>query len=143
MFHRVAIYATTAALLLLLLGKATDATSVARPLYPLLYFGADDVADLRARKTGSHAKIYVEIERAAVALKSDPDYYLPPETTEQFGSKWNEIYGNNLCTFAMFSLLNPDDAEAFELVRDVTVVKLLSEILLAFAFINLTKQLSG
>ena len=84
--------------------------------HPILYFDATDISLLRHKAKTSHLKIAATIQNAGKSLIEDPNHYLPPKSFEQFGSKWNEIYGNNLCAFAMYCVLYPKDEKALELV---------------------------
>ncbi|XP_002130087.2 dermatan-sulfate epimerase-like protein [Ciona intestinalis] len=92
-------------------GKSTD------DKHPMLYFNAIDIPRMRHKALNSHAKIAKIIQEAGRSLKEKPDYYLPPKSFESFGSRWNELYGNNLCAFAMYCVLHPDDTKALSLVK--------------------------
>ena len=104
-----------ATLTLIIIATTANANDAGQK-HPLLYFGWDDVAVLQQKAATTHLKISRQITEAGAALKAKPEYYLPPETAEKFNSRWNEVYGNNLCAFAMYCLLNPTDKKAFELV---------------------------
>uniref|UniRef100_H2ZMX0 Sulfotransferase domain-containing protein n=1 Tax=Ciona savignyi TaxID=51511 RepID=H2ZMX0_CIOSA len=84
---------------------------------PMLYFSERDIPRLRYKATNTHAKIAKIIKEAGKALKEKPEYYLPPKSFEKFGSRWNELYGNNLCAFAMYCVLYPEDIKALALVK--------------------------
>ena len=84
--------------------------------HPMLYFNSNDIARLRHKAKTTHAKIAKIIEETGRSLKDEPKQYLPPESFEEFGSRWNELYGNNLCAFAMYCVLYPDDMRALRLV---------------------------
>ena len=84
--------------------------------HPMLYFSANDVSKLRHKAKTTHVKIAKIIEEAGRSLKEDPKAYLPPESYKSFASRWNEMYGNNLCAFAMYCVLYPEDRQALELV---------------------------
>lgn len=86
--------------------------------HPVLYFNLNDLSSLRHKAKTTHAKIAKIIEEAGKSLKENPKSYLPPESFEAFGSRWNEIYGNNLCAFAMYCVLFPKDTRALELVSN-------------------------
>ena len=87
-----------------------------RALHPMLYFNENDVAKLRHKSKTTHVKITKIIEEAGRSLKDDPKTYLPPESHKTFASRWNEIYGNNLCIFSMYCVLYPNDETAIKLV---------------------------
>ena len=87
--------------------------------HPMLYFDSHDVAKLRHRAKTTHVKIAKIIEEAGRSIKDDPKTLLPPKTYEKFAGRWNELYGNNLCAFAMYCVLNPEDEKAMELVSRV------------------------
>ena len=85
-------------------------------LHPMLYFTETDVTELRHKASTTHAKIARIIQETGNSLKKKSKYLLPPESHKTFASKWNEHYGNNLCTFAMYCVLYPDDEKAMQLV---------------------------
>ena len=89
--------------------------------HPMLYFDSKDLSLLRRRAQTTNVKIAKIIEEAGKNLKENPKSYLPPKSFETFGSKWNEIYGNNLCAFAMYCVLYPKDTKALNLVSVSTV----------------------
>ena len=90
----------------------------ALPPHPMLYFDASDVPTLREKAKTSHAKIARKIHEAGKSLKENPNHYLPPKNHAEFASKWNEVYGNNLCAFAMYCVLYPEDITALKLVSN-------------------------
>ncbi|XP_076801715.1 dermatan-sulfate epimerase-like protein [Clavelina lepadiformis] len=102
---------------LLLLLCVCHLINVSDANHPMLYFTSEDVPKLRHKAKTTHIKIAKILEEAGRSLKEDEKLYLPPESFEKFGSRWNELYGNNLCAFAMYCLLNPQDKKAFELVQ--------------------------
>uniref|UniRef100_A0A8C1I2G8 Sulfotransferase domain-containing protein n=1 Tax=Cyprinus carpio carpio TaxID=630221 RepID=A0A8C1I2G8_CYPCA len=65
-------------------------------LHPNLYFNQDDVPLLRQRSTTTHSHIFKVIQTAVLMMLSAGPLYMPPTKHEEFTSKWNEIYGNNL-----------------------------------------------
>lgn len=69
---------------------------------------------MRQRATSSHSHIFKVIRSAVFTMLSSPPLYMPPERHEEFTSKWNEIYGNNLPTLALYCLLAPDDTAALQ-----------------------------
>uniref|UniRef100_A0AAY4A6A3 Dermatan sulfate epimerase-like protein n=1 Tax=Denticeps clupeoides TaxID=299321 RepID=A0AAY4A6A3_9TELE len=81
-------------------------------LHPSLFFDRADVRVLRKKCTTTHGHIFKAIKNAVAAMVSRASLYLPPEKHEEFGSKWNEVYGNNLPPLALYCLLNPDDGAA-------------------------------
>nr|XP_039249456.1 dermatan-sulfate epimerase-like protein isoform X1 [Styela clava]XP_039249457.1 dermatan-sulfate epimerase-like protein isoform X1 [Styela clava] len=87
-------------------------------VHPMLYFDAHDVAKLRKIASTSHAKIAGLIQKTGEALVDNPDENLPPKNHTLFASEWNERYGNRLCSYAMYSLLQPEDNVAFELIQE-------------------------
>lgn len=86
--------------------------------HPMLYYGPEDVGSLQRKAKSTHAKIAAILNEAAGCLKDKPNDFLPPQSAEEFSSHWNEVYGNNLCAFAMYCVLNPRDVKARDLVRD-------------------------
>ena len=101
---------------LIIIFLMTTCCDISHATYPLLYFDAEDVTEMRLKAETTHSKIAKEIQESGRKLKKYTDIHLPPKSVEKFASRWNEIYGNNLCTFAMYCLLYPNDKEAFELV---------------------------
>nr|XP_032814014.1 dermatan-sulfate epimerase-like [Petromyzon marinus] len=86
--------------------------------HPALFFGARDVAGLRASAgASSHAHIASRLREAALTMMERRDDHLPPWDPLEFGAVWNEIYGNNLAAMAFYSFLYPEDAGA----RDFTI----------------------
>ncbi|XP_077480959.1 dermatan-sulfate epimerase-like protein [Stigmatopora argus] len=95
--------------------NATDGellTEPPAPPHPALYFGPGDVQQMRQRSQGSHGHIFKVVRGAALTMLSNGAAYLPPAKHEEFASKWNEIYGNNLPPLALYCLLCPEDAAA-------------------------------
>ncbi|XP_061522899.1 dermatan-sulfate epimerase-like protein [Phycodurus eques] len=82
--------------------------------HPGLYFGPGDVQQMRQRSSGSHSHIFKVIRAAALTMLSNGPSYLPPAKHEEFTSKWNEIYGNNLPPLALYCLLCPEDSAALQ-----------------------------
>nr|CAB3240029.1 dermatan-sulfate epimerase-like protein [Phallusia mammillata] len=85
--------------------------------HPLLFFNKEDVPKLRLKAKTTHVKIARILQDAGKALTGDSIHVLPPESAEKFASAWNEIYGNNLCAFAMYCVLYPEDTKALELIK--------------------------
>ncbi len=83
-------------------------------LHPNLYFNRDDVPLLRQRSTTSHSHIFKVIRTAVLTMLSAGPLYMPPTKHEEFTSKWNEIYGNNLPPLALYCLLYPEDTAAVQ-----------------------------
>nr|XP_023655946.1 dermatan-sulfate epimerase-like protein [Paramormyrops kingsleyae] len=82
--------------------------------HPNLYFDRGDVQLLRQRSSTTHNHIFKIIRAAVSTILSNPALYLPPVKHEEFASKWNEIYGNNLPPLALYCLICPDDKTAFQ-----------------------------
>ncbi|XP_068604074.1 dermatan-sulfate epimerase-like protein [Brachionichthys hirsutus] len=82
--------------------------------HPNLYFDQVDVLHLRQRASTTHNHIFKVIRAAALTMLSNAASYLPPVKHEEFTSKWNEIYGNNLPPLALYCLLSPDDSAALQ-----------------------------
>ncbi|XP_076810698.1 dermatan-sulfate epimerase-like protein [Clavelina lepadiformis] len=85
--------------------------------HPMLFFSEEDLPKMREKAESSHRRITALIKIAGQRLKTKSKDYLPPESFETFGSKWNERYGNSLCTFAFYCTLYPGDEEAFNLIK--------------------------
>ncbi|XP_012683261.2 dermatan-sulfate epimerase-like protein [Clupea harengus] len=81
-------------------------------LHPNLFFDQVELRSLKKKLTATHRHIFKVIQNAVDTMLSNSAMYLPPENHEEFGSKWNEIYGNNLPPLALYCLLCPDDSVA-------------------------------
>lgn len=82
--------------------------------HPNLYFNQVDVLHLRQRSSTTHSHIFKVIRAAVLTMLSNVPFYLPPVKHEEFTSKWNEIYGNNLPPLALYCLLCPEDSAALQ-----------------------------
>ncbi|KAJ8397434.1 hypothetical protein AAFF_G00439830 [Aldrovandia affinis] len=83
-------------------------------LHPNLYFDPVDVQLLRQRSTTTHSHLFKVIRAAVITMLSNANFYLPPSRHEEFTSKWNEIYGNNLPPLALYCLVCPEDGAALQ-----------------------------
>uniref|UniRef100_A0A8C9SHV2 Dermatan sulfate epimerase like n=1 Tax=Scleropages formosus TaxID=113540 RepID=A0A8C9SHV2_SCLFO len=101
-------------LLLLLFIAAAGLFPTADVPHPSLYFDRADVQLLRQRSTTTHNHIFKIIRTAVATMLSNIPLYLPPVNHEEFASKWNEIYGNNLPPLALYCLICPEDTPAFQ-----------------------------
>uniref|UniRef100_A0A1A8HQI7 Dermatan sulfate epimerase-like n=2 Tax=Nothobranchius kuhntae TaxID=321403 RepID=A0A1A8HQI7_NOTKU len=82
--------------------------------HPNLYFNQVDVLHLRQRSSTTHGHIFKVIRAAVITMLSNVPFYMPPVKHEEFTSKWNEIYGNNLPPLAFYCLLCPEDSAALQ-----------------------------
>lgn len=82
--------------------------------HPNLYFNQLDVLHLRQRSSTTHSHIFKVIRAAVLTMLSNVPSYMPPVKHEEFTSKWNEIYGNNLPPLALYCLLCPEDSAALQ-----------------------------
>ncbi|XP_032407409.1 dermatan-sulfate epimerase-like protein [Xiphophorus hellerii] len=82
--------------------------------HPNLYFNQADVLHLRQRSSTTHSYIFKVIRAAVLTMLSNAPSYIPPAKHEEFTSKWNEIYGNNLPPLALYCLLCPEDSAALQ-----------------------------
>ncbi|XP_023150240.2 dermatan-sulfate epimerase-like protein [Amphiprion ocellaris] len=82
--------------------------------HPNLYFNQVDVLHLRQRSSTTHSHIFKVIRAAVLTMLSNVPSYMPPVKHEEFTSKWNEIYGNNLPPLALYCLLCPEDSAALQ-----------------------------
>ncbi|XP_029935500.1 dermatan-sulfate epimerase-like protein [Myripristis murdjan] len=82
--------------------------------HPNLYFNQVDVLHLRQRSSTTHSHIFKVIRAAVLTMLSNVPIYMPPAKHEEFTSKWNEIYGNNLPPLALYCLLCPEDSGALQ-----------------------------
>ncbi|XP_030631716.1 dermatan-sulfate epimerase-like protein [Chanos chanos] len=80
--------------------------------HPNLYFDHVEMRLLKKASITTHSHIFKVIRNAVVTMLSNQVFYLPPESHEDFGRKWNEIYGNNLPPLALYCLLCPEDTIA-------------------------------
>ncbi|XP_028809277.1 dermatan-sulfate epimerase isoform X1 [Denticeps clupeoides] len=86
--------------------------------HPMLYFSHDEVEQLQRAAAETHQGIASRIREAGEAMLENPEDYLPPWSPAEFSARWNEVYGNNLGVFSMFSVLYPHRAGALEFVKD-------------------------
>ncbi|CAH1784677.1 unnamed protein product [Owenia fusiformis] len=89
------------------------AKSVPRQSHPFLYFNKHDVKRLQDGALTTHAHIYADLKEAVAEIMIRKYGHITPKTYQEFGSKWNEIYGNSLPPLALFSVLNPEDKAVF------------------------------
>ncbi|XP_016126885.1 dermatan-sulfate epimerase-like protein [Sinocyclocheilus grahami] len=90
----------------------TDNTTLSAHLHPKLYFDQTELRLMKQRATTTHRDIFKVIRNAVSVMLSNAAVYQPPVSHEDFGNKWNEIYGNNLPPLALYCLLQPEDATA-------------------------------
>ena len=76
-----------------------------------MFFNYEDIEPLRKKADTSHSRITTQVKAAARQIINKPEHYLPPVEAE-FHASWNEKVGNNLCVFALYCLLYPDDTKA-------------------------------
>ncbi|KAJ8010024.1 hypothetical protein DPEC_G00070670 [Dallia pectoralis] len=69
---------------------------------------------MRQRSSTTHSHIFKVIRAAILTMLSNMPLYMPPAKHEEFTSKWNEIYGNNLPPLALYCLLSPEDSGALQ-----------------------------
>ncbi|XP_056307146.1 dermatan-sulfate epimerase-like protein [Danio aesculapii] len=81
-------------------------------IHPNLYFNQDDLTVLRQRSSTTHSHIFRVVRSAVSTMLTAGPLYMPPANHEEFSSKWNEIYGNNLPPLALYCLLYPEDSAA-------------------------------
>lgn len=82
--------------------------------HPNLYFSQEDVPLLRQRSSTTHSHIFKAVRVVALTMLSNIPFYMPPAKHEDFASKWNEIYGNNLPPLALYCLLCPENSAALQ-----------------------------
>lgn len=82
--------------------------------HPSLYFSQADVPHLRQKSATTHGHIFKVIRAAVLTMLSNVPFYMPPVKHEEFTSKWNENYGNNLPPLALYCLLCPEDLTAMQ-----------------------------
>ncbi|XP_022534876.2 dermatan-sulfate epimerase-like protein [Astyanax mexicanus] len=93
-------------------GKLLEEKQMPSYVHPNLFFDLSEVQKLRKKATTTHTHIFKVIQNAVTTMLENPDFYLPPMNYEDFGKKWNEIYGNNLPPLALYCLLKPEDTAA-------------------------------
>ncbi|CAN9506436.1 unnamed protein product [Ophioblennius macclurei] len=82
--------------------------------HPNVFFNQVDVLHLRQRSSTTHSHIFKVIRAAVLTMLSNAPLYMPPVKHEEFASKWNEVYGNNLPPLALYCLLCPEDSAALQ-----------------------------
>ncbi|XP_041718101.1 dermatan-sulfate epimerase-like protein [Coregonus clupeaformis] len=96
-------------------GKASEHRKLqSTDSHPNLYFNQVDVQVMRQRSSSTHSHIFKVIRAAVMTMLSNMPLYVPPAKHEEFTSKWNEKYGNNLPPLALYCLLCPDDSGALQ-----------------------------
>ncbi|XP_029517210.2 dermatan-sulfate epimerase-like protein [Oncorhynchus nerka] len=96
-------------------GKASEQRKLqSTDSHPNLYFNQVDVQLMRQRSSSTHSHIFKVIRAAVLTMLSNVPLYMPPAKHEEFTSKWNEIYGNNLPPLALYCLLCPEDSGALQ-----------------------------
>ncbi|XP_062843744.1 dermatan-sulfate epimerase-like protein [Trichomycterus rosablanca] len=85
---------------------------MASDIHPNLYFDLTELRSLKKKAASTHGHIFKVIQNAVSVMLDSPAIYLPPLNHEEFGKKWNEIYGNNLPPLALYCLLQPEDTAA-------------------------------
>ncbi|XP_066289538.1 dermatan-sulfate epimerase-like protein isoform X2 [Branchiostoma lanceolatum] len=86
--------------------------------HPMLFYGPEDVDDLRIKAKTTHKHIADVIAQVAPEIHARPKTYLPSRDYDVFASRWNEIYGNNLAALAMYCVLFPEDRQALDTALD-------------------------
>lgn len=94
--------------------RRLQSAAAAAAAHPNLYFSQEDVPLLRQRSSTTHSHIFKAVRVAALTMLSNVPFYMPPAKHEDFASKWNEIYGNNLPPLALYCLLCPEDSAALQ-----------------------------
>ena len=82
--------------------------------HPLLFFGSEDIDKYRKMATGTHKDHALRLKKAADYITNGNK--LPPPTYEEFGSAWNEKYGNALPSLAMNYILQPNNRTLLDYV---------------------------
>jgi len=85
--------------------------------FPRLFFNYEDIDSLRKKADTSHARITAQVKAAARQIINKPEQYVPPIIEARFHASWNEKVGNNLCIFALYCLLYPDDTKALTIAH--------------------------
>ena len=85
-------------------------------VFPRLFFNYEDIESLRKKADTSHSRITAQVKAAARQIINKPEQYLPPVEI-RFHASWNEKIGNNLCVFALYCLLYPDDTKALDIAH--------------------------
>ncbi|XP_036412568.1 dermatan-sulfate epimerase-like protein [Colossoma macropomum] len=93
-------------------GKRQEEKYMPSYVHPNLYFDLTEVKQLTKKASSTHGHIFRIIQNAVITMLENPTLYLPPMSHEDFGKKWNEIYGNNLPPLALYCLLKPEDTTA-------------------------------
>lgn len=86
-------------------------------VFPRLFFNYEDIESLRRKADTSHARITAQVKAAARQIINKPDQYVPSVDERRFHASWNEKVGNNLCIFALYCLLYPNDKKALDIAH--------------------------
>lgn len=84
--------------------------------HPFLFFSSNDVNNLRQEADGNRKATGDRLREAVATMVRKPVNYLPPADPQMYGSRWNEVYGNNIAPLAMYCVLWPRDVEAWNLL---------------------------
>ncbi|XP_033114330.1 dermatan-sulfate epimerase-like protein [Anneissia japonica] len=98
--------------------KASSSHNDRFDTHPMLYFSPKDISQLQQKASTTHSHIAAILKDAVHTMLASKEKYLPPSDYEKFGSKWNEIYGNNMPPLAMYCVLYPADKEAYNFALD-------------------------
>ena len=82
--------------------------------HPMLFFSKDDIRFYRQKAANSHRQFAKRIHEGAKLIMSQS--MLPPLTYEEFGTRWNEQYGNVLPVLAMSYILGNNTAEILDYI---------------------------
>ena len=82
--------------------------------HPMLFFSKDDIHFHRQKAANSHRQFAKRIHEGAKFIMSQDR--LPPLTYEEFGSKWNERYGNVLPVLAMSYILGDNTLKVLDYI---------------------------
>ncbi|XP_072524930.1 dermatan-sulfate epimerase-like protein [Salminus brasiliensis] len=93
-------------------GRLLEEKHLPSRVHPNLFFDLSEVQQLKKKASTTHSHIFRVIREAVSTMLENPEFYLPPTNHEDFGKKWNEIYGNNLPPLALYCLLEPEDTAA-------------------------------
>ena len=85
--------------------------------HPILFLSTKDLVNIRQGVATNRQATGKRLQDAVSTMLAKPNRYLPPTKPTAYGSRWNEVYGNNIAPLATYCILWPNDTAAMDLLR--------------------------